>query len=1236
VLYLYHEKLGDIEKELGNFGKAKDSYKKAIALNPNASWVEVKLNKLNEKKSSHEVVGVYDFYPDKQKTRLHEGGLRIKGVFKKSTKKYPLVTIITAVYDNCHTFQRCIDSVKNQTYPNIEYIVVDGGSPNNTIEIINKNEESIDYFISEKDNGIYSAMNKGISLARGDYVCLLNSDDYYDPFFVEKTIAVTKVSPNAVDVVYTNWCSSESEVVAQPINEGILFGNLNICHCNFLTSKRCYNKVGLYNEDFKVVSDVIWMRDAFLQGVKFYHLPETLFYFSEDGLSSGNSETRRELIISEISKSYQLVFPVLTNDDAREIYLFRFNKTRTSLLCEIVKRYKKHSKIIKALRRYIEHCVRDRPNFKLDWGWDDASFIFPDIIKLIELVDGDKNCIQIDTKHGNFCDILNRIDKVIACRQPQKKKTILHFITVFSAPSETFVYDLLTRLDDENDFDNFVIYEIAELREERPYDKAIQIAWDDYKKPVAVELYKYILDELSPDIVIAHFALNEWKWAQRIEEIKVTIPTISMCHGIDAFAMRNNHDYRNYLVNNFSKRNDIMFTSVSKYLKDELVSNGIEDSKVKLLHNSVNNIFFENRKVSEFYDRKRTLKILAVGRLIELKGHRYLLYALSLFCAKATSDVKLTIVYGNGDEQLEFLKNYAKELNVLEKISFEAFIDFKRKPEYFSNFDLFVHPSTYSSDIFHRSESFGISVLEAISAGLPVITTNAGGLPEVIGEEHRFACVVPHADAKALAKAMIDMWVDGSAFSNNNDYAVDRLNQFSAQSQVSQLRNYIYELSAREINVALFSSSTMQGAGYAAFRVHKGLRSTKINSHMFTTVRDHEKESDVTVLVHPSGDNRYWRTLQVPPKPGFTILTINQPHIDSQKLLKLVEPYDIINLHWHARFLSIENIATLTHSGKPIVMTLRDMMPLTGGCHSFHGCDKWLSDCSNCPQISSNYKDYPAAILAAKRKNYNFGNLTLVTLSEHTRKIAEKVPFFKDCRIETISNSIETDVFRPHDKKSVRDEFGLPHNRKIIGYVPSYSSEVKGYKEILSALKIINESPEAEDPFVMLVGNDTPATAEIALDKKALGYINDNDKLSRAYAAADVIVVPSLEETFSNTTAEAISCGVPVVGFRTGAIPDLAVNGKTGYCCDVGDVKGLAEGIIKVLNGHDMSKACRDHAEAVLSFDIQAKKYEILFNDLIKNAHKSADTLNKEYIFNCFDKPGDLLSKIASEIIVRK
>jgi cellulose synthase/poly-beta-1,6-N-acetylglucosamine synthase-like glycosyltransferase len=113
--------------------------------------------------------------------RKGEGGLRTQGYFKQSLPDKPLITIITSTYNAAEYLPRTIKSVREQTYTNIEWIIVDGNSKDNTVELIRQNEDVIDYWVSEPDSGIYDAWNKGVSLANGDWIAFLGAGDSYKP-----------------------------------------------------------------------------------------------------------------------------------------------------------------------------------------------------------------------------------------------------------------------------------------------------------------------------------------------------------------------------------------------------------------------------------------------------------------------------------------------------------------------------------------------------------------------------------------------------------------------------------------------------------------------------------------------------------------------------------------------------------------------------------------------------------------------------------------------------------------------------------------------------------------------------------------------------------------------------------------------------------------------------------------------------------------------------------------------
>ena len=307
------------------------------------------------------------------------------------------------------------------------------------------------------------------------------------------------------------------------------------------------------------------------------------------------------------------------------------------------------------------------------------------------------------------------------------------------------------------------------------------------------------------------------------------------------------------------------------------------------------------------------------------------------------------------------------------------------------------------------------------------------------------------------------------------------------------------------------------------------------------------------------------------------------------------------------------------------------MHSLSGGCHYFHGCNEWKKDCINCPQLIGNFVSYPAKILSAKKKYFNFANITIVALSHHSRRIIEK-SIYKNCRIEVIPNSIEIDIFIPTDKIEAKKIFNLPLNKKIIFFLPSYHSTIKGMNELNQALDILKD--KKDEYHLLVAGSGALTFKNDNFTITRLGPINDNNRLALAYSASDVTIVPSLEETFSNTTAESISCGTPVIGFKIAGLPDMIQDGYNGYTVELGDIKGLADSIHKVLNAKNMSKNCREYAEKNLKLDLQAIKYKKLYKDLLE---KPVEVTSKQSnIPEVFEETAPTLIELLNKSIVEQ
>ena len=184
-----------------------------------------------------------------------QGGLRTKKIFKKSKKDEPLISIITVVLNNEKYLEEALESLKSQSYRNFEHIVIDGGSSDRTLEIIKKNDENIDYWVSKKDKGIYDAFNLGMKLARGDYLGFLNSDDKF-----------TGDALNILKRYILNFPNKDFIFGAVKKHWGILYGykpykifwswGFYSSHSTgFFIKTNSAKKVGLYNLKYKYSAD---------------------------------------------------------------------------------------------------------------------------------------------------------------------------------------------------------------------------------------------------------------------------------------------------------------------------------------------------------------------------------------------------------------------------------------------------------------------------------------------------------------------------------------------------------------------------------------------------------------------------------------------------------------------------------------------------------------------------------------------------------------------------------------------------------------------------------------------------------------------------------------------------------------------------------------------------------------------------------------------------------------------
>ncbi len=449
---------------------------------------------------------------------------------------------------------------------------------------------------------------------------------------------------------------------------------------------------------------------------------------------------------------------------------------------------------------------------------------------------------------------------------------------------------------------------------------------------------------------------------------------------------------------------------------------------------------------------------------------------------------------------------------------------------------------------------------------------------------------------------------------------------------------------ARPIKVLHLCTHDYGGAGKAVYRLHKGLQEIGIDSTMLVL---NKKSADSTVRVSPDDfsedivscpdvpicDSPLWfkqanrwnalLSKLYPNRPdGLEIFTDAQSDVRLD-LVKEVQEADIINLHWVAGMMDYSK-APLAIGEKVIVWTLHDMNPFTGGCHYAGTCEKYKKSCGACPQLGSESDiDLTRHIWKQKFNAYQGLNINIVTPSHWLGKCASESTLFADFPVNVIPNGLPLGVFKPYPKSEARKVLKIPESAKVVLFgADSIVNKRKGFKYLVDSLNKLAEKSR-HDNIVLTFGH-LPKGLKISSRYPVLnlGLITNEDHLAMVYSAADVFVIPSIEDNLPNTVIEAMSCGVPVVGFDVGGIPDMIEHKKTGYLVKAEDISGLTEGIDWVLSsyhsGTNLSDKCFEKVAQEYALETQAKAYMALYKDLLssnkylKVSEKEAFALNQE------------------------
>ncbi|MBX3418754.1 MAG: glycosyltransferase [Pirellulaceae bacterium] len=312
----------------------------------------------------------------------------------------------------------------------------------------------------------------------------------------------------------------------------------------------------------------------------------------------------------------------------------------------------------------------------------------------------------------------------------------------------------------------------------------------------------------------------------------------------------------------------------------------------------------------------------------------------------------------------------------------------------------------------------------------------------------------------------------------------------------------------------------------------------------------------------------------------------------------------VTHLHWISYMADYPTFFDGIDPQCPLVWTLHDMNPFTGGCHFNDGCHRFQTGCGNCPQVQSPSEfDVSRSSFEVKQKIFSrFRRLAVVAPSAWMLDLARRSGVWpRWTQFEQIPYGLDLEVFSYQEKTSARNQLQLPTDCTIVGFgADQLSNPRKGFAELIRAFGQCQSRSRLQ---ALIFGGGELDAKELGLDKvHSLGFVTDERLQATAYAACDFFVVPSREDNQPQMALEAMACGTPVIGSSVGGIPEVVLHGETGWLFDPATSNSLSDAIDNLAQDPELrqllaSNAMRKIAENHSSPQ-QAKKYSDLYADL--------------------------------------
>ena len=328
---------------------------------------------------------------------------------------------------------------------------------------------------------------------------------------------------------------------------------------------------------------------------------------------------------------------------------------------------------------------------------------------------------------------------------------------------------------------------------------------------------------------------------------------------------------------------------------------------------------------------------------------------------------------------------------------------------------------------------------------------------------------------------------------------------------------------------------------------------------------------------------------------------------DANDVIKVINDIDIkpdlFIAHWTTGFADAETFYRLQQEYKvPFIWYMSDMEPMTAGCHYVFSCNQYKNRCIDCEAFSKGFHWIPNHYYKQKEKYLRLMDLKIVASSQYMLNMANEASLFKGMKKTVIHRGIDSEIFKPaEDINELRNRWNLREQDIVLFFgAQSINDKRKGMKQLLAALDIVYNRLQSDAEHlnrvkILLAGKDNGITDRIPFKVEYAGFMKTQEDLSSLYKASDAYICPTIQDSGPMMVSEALMCGVPVLGYKMGVLPDIVIDGITGYLAEVGDVDGLADIIEKFIILRDeehasMKKDSFEFASNNLTYNKQVEK----------------------------------------------